>query len=80
MGRTSDYTKQVRNEECENTVETKKSSKSFADIKRMFAKEPMTAEQFGIYLGECKAAGDFISDAYLVLLVSLFLPMNWRFV
>ena len=46
MGRTSDYTKQVRNEECENTVETKKSSKSFADIKRMFAKEPMTAEQF----------------------------------
>lgn len=62
MGRTSDYTKQVRNEECENTVETKKSSKSFADIKRMFAKEPMTAEQFGIYLGECKAAGDFISD------------------
>lgn len=24
MGRTSDYTKQVRNEECENTVETKK--------------------------------------------------------
>ena len=62
MGRTSDYTKQVRNEECENTVETKKSSKSFTDIKRMFAKEPMTAEQFGIYLGECKAAGDFISD------------------
>lgn len=62
MGRTSDYTKQMRNEECENTVETKKSSKSFTDIKRMFAKEPMTAEQFGIYLGECKAAGDFISD------------------
>lgn len=62
MGRTSDYIKQVRNEECENTVETKKSSKSFTDIKRMFAKEPMTAEQFGIYLGECKAAGDFISD------------------
>lgn len=62
MGRTSDYTKQVRNEECENTVETKKSSKSFTDIKMMFAKEPMTAEQFGIYLGECKAAGDFISD------------------
>ncbi|HIT07405.1 MAG TPA: hypothetical protein IAB53_12285 [Candidatus Scybalocola faecipullorum] len=25
-------------------------------------KEPMTAEQFGIYLGGCKAAGDFISD------------------
>lgn len=42
MGRTSDYTKQMRNEECENTVETKKSSKSFTDIKRMFAKEPMT--------------------------------------
>ena len=38
MGRTSDYTKQVRNEECENTVETKKSSKSFTDIKRMFCK------------------------------------------
>ena len=49
MGRTSDYTKQVRNEEYENSVETtKKSAKSFADIKRMFAKEPMTAEQFGI--------------------------------
>ena len=63
MGRTSDYTKQVRNEEYENSVETtKKSAKSFADIKRMFAKEPMTAEQFGIYLGGCKAAGDFISD------------------
>ena len=63
MGRTSDYTKQVRNEEYENIVETtKKSAKSFADIKRMFAKEPMTAEQFGIYLGGCKAAGDFISD------------------
>ena len=45
MGRTSDYTKQVRNEEYENSVETtKKSAKSFADIKRMFAKEPMTAE------------------------------------
>lgn len=28
MGRTSDYTKQVRNEECENTVETKKSSRA----------------------------------------------------
>ena len=54
MGRTSDYTKQVRNEEYENSVETtKKSAKSFADIKRMFAKEPMTAEQFGIYLGGC---------------------------
>ena len=52
MGRTSDYTKQVRNEEYENIAETtKKSAKSFADIKRMFAKEPMTAEQFGIYLG-----------------------------
>lgn len=63
MGRTSDYTKQVRNEEYENIAETtKKSAKSFADIKRMFAKEPMTAEQFGIYLGGCKAAGDFISD------------------
>lgn len=49
MGRTSDYTKQVRNEEYENIAETtKKSAKSFADIKRMFAKEPMTAEQFGI--------------------------------
>lgn len=24
MGRTSDYTKQMRNEECENTVETMK--------------------------------------------------------
>ena len=66
MGRTSDYTKQVRNEECENTVETKKSSKSFTDIKRMFAKEPMTAEQFGIYLGECKAAGA-VSYTHLTL-------------
>ena len=47
---------------AKNALTLKASSKSFTDIKRMFAKEPMTAEQFGIYLGECKAAGDFISD------------------
>lgn len=62
MGRISDYAKQVCNQEDERTIETKKDSKNFTDIKEMYAKEAMTAEQFGIYLGWCKAAKDFISD------------------
>lgn len=62
MGRTSDYAKQVLDKDFEYSVESKKKTKNFNDIEKMFAKKPMTAEQFGIYLGGRKIAGDVISD------------------
>lgn len=37
MGRTSDYTKQVRNEECENTVESHKSCSNIFFYDRIYS-------------------------------------------
>lgn len=39
MGRTSDYAKQVLDKDFEYSVESKKKTKNFNDIEKMFAKK-----------------------------------------
>lgn len=64
MARTSDYSKIFDKDIQDGMLEEsqKSASKEFKDIKKLFAKEPMTAEQFGIYLGGCKIPAKVISD------------------
>lgn len=62
MARTSDYARKIQKEDFDDLVDTEKKPKTFDDIKKIFAKEAMTAEQFGIYLGGCKSSGNVISD------------------
>lgn len=64
MARTSDYSKNLDKDIQDGMLEEsqKSASKEFKDIKKLFAKEPMTAEQFGIYLGGCKIPAKDISD------------------
>lgn len=64
MAGVSNYSKQIRKEDFTEAAEmaSKSSPKDFKTVSKMFKKEPMTAEQFGIFLGGCKYPTKKISD------------------
>lgn len=64
MAGVSNYNKQIRKEDFAETSEmvSKSKPKDFKTVSKMFKKEPMTADQFGIYLGGCKYPKKKISD------------------